>query len=78
MKSFDRVTKCFNAIQGQHSIEESIMRHVPMIVCPFRGDQEANAERCLERGISKSLNIHDELDSVQIKNVINEIIASER
>lgn len=54
------------------------MRHVPMIVCPFRGDQEANAERCLERGISKSLKIHDELDSVQIKNVINEIIASER
>lgn len=78
VKMISRLVKCFSSIQGQHSIEESIMRHVPMVVCPFHGDQEANAERCSERGISKTLNIHEKLDSVQIKNVINVIIESER
>lgn len=54
------------------------MRHVPVIVCPFYGDQEANAEKCFKRAISKTLNIHEELDFIEIKNAINEIIESER
>jgi UDP:flavonoid glycosyltransferase YjiC (YdhE family) len=54
------------------------MRHVPMIVCPFHGDQAANAERAVERGIAKALNIHEKLDAVQIKNAINEVITDGR
>jgi UDP:flavonoid glycosyltransferase YjiC (YdhE family) len=54
------------------------MRHVPMVVCPFHGDQTANAERITERGIAKTLNIHEQLDFVQVKNIITEIIANER
>lgn len=54
------------------------MRHVPMLVCPFVGDQNANAERTAERGISKTLNIHEELDAAQIKMLITEIITSAR
>lgn len=49
-----------------------------MVVCPFHGDQAANAERTAKRGISRSLNIHEELSAVWIKSVINEVIADER
>jgi UDP:flavonoid glycosyltransferase YjiC (YdhE family) len=49
-----------------------------MIVCPFHGDQTANAERIVERGIAKRLNIHEKLDAVQIKNAISEVITNER
>jgi UDP:flavonoid glycosyltransferase YjiC (YdhE family) len=54
------------------------MRHVPMIVCPFHGDQAANAERAVEREIAKALNIHEKLDAVQIKNAIIEVITDAR
>lgn len=64
--------------QGLHSIEESITRRVPMLICPFHGDQGANAERSAERGISKSLNIHEELDSNHIKSAINGMITDSR
>lgn len=49
-----------------------------MLVCPFQGDQMANAERTAERRISKILNIHDELNFNQIKNFISEIIRDAR
>lgn len=59
-------------------MEESITRRIPMIVCPFHGDQAANAERAVERGIAKALNVHEELNAGQIKNVISEVIEDGR
>ena len=59
-------------------MEQTIIRHVPIVVCPFHGDQAANAERAVERGIEKVLNIHEKLDAVQIKNAISEVITHGR
>lgn len=49
-----------------------------MIVCPFHGDQPANAQRVVERGIAKTLNIKEKLEVQQIKNAINDVIGNER
>ncbi|CRL07820.1 CLUMA_CG020774, isoform A [Clunio marinus] len=68
--------KLFITHGGQHSVEESIIRQVPMVICPFQGDQFANAERSVERGIAEILNIYDDLTSEQIKRVITEVISN--
>lgn len=54
------------------------MRHVPMLVCPFHGDQEANAKRAERKGISKTLNIHEKLDPERIKAAISAVIDGAR
>lgn len=64
----------FSELQGLHSIEESILRRVPMVVCPFHGDQNANAERITEKGIAVKLDIHRELTSDELIEAINAVI----
>lgn len=48
-----------------------------MIVCPFQGDQTANAERVVERGIAGQLDIHEKLDADQIQSLITEVVMNE-
>ncbi|XP_055614414.1 UDP-glucosyltransferase 2-like [Uranotaenia lowii] len=47
--------KLFVTQGGQQSMEESVDRHVPMVVIPFNFDQYANGDRVTELGIGKSI-----------------------
>lgn len=41
---------------GIQSIDEALSRKVPMLVMPFLGDQNTNADRCVRLGIAESIN----------------------
>lgn len=49
-----------------------------MLVCPFQGDQAANAKRAADRGISKILNIKEDPNADQIKSQITKVINDPR
>lgn len=68
---------CFY-FQGQHSLEESISRRVPMLIIPFQSDQVANAIRAEERQIAKILNINTKINSNDVKNSILAVVNDER
>ncbi|XP_063705261.1 UDP-glycosyltransferase UGT5-like [Culicoides brevitarsis] len=65
--------KLFITHGGQHSIEESIYREIPMIAVPFFGDQFTNAKRVEARGLGKRLEI-EKITSDILEETINEII----
>ncbi|XP_065170478.1 LOW QUALITY PROTEIN: UDP-glycosyltransferase UGT5-like [Atheta coriaria] len=50
--------KLFITQGGIQSLEEALYSHVPMVVLPFMGDQEANAARVKSKQIGVMLNPH--------------------
>ena len=65
--------KLFITQGGQQSMEEAIDRAVPLIVIPFLGDQDANAERMKIKGIGYPLDLHS-LSVNVLKEAINEML----
>lgn len=45
-----------------------------MVVCPFHGDQHANAERVIDKGIAVTLDIHRELIADEIIAAIHTVM----
>lgn len=67
--------KLFITQGGQHSIEESIYREVPLLAVPFYGDQFSNAKRIEGRELGKWLDIA-KLNSDALVETIEEIITN--
>ncbi|CAO1335642.1 unnamed protein product [Diamesa hyperborea] len=65
--------KLFITQGGQQSMEEAIDRTVPLIVIPFLGDQDANAQRMKSKGIGYPLDLHS-LSESSLKEAINEML----
>ncbi|CAG9807528.1 unnamed protein product [Chironomus riparius] len=72
--------KLFITQGGQQSMEESILRRVPMLIMPISSDQRANAIRVEDRQIAKVLDIHknDKINSDDIKNSILDLVNNKR
>ena len=58
--------KLFITQGGIQSIEEAVVRMVPMLFVPFFGDQMANAEKCVALGIGEKIHMA-EVNENQIK-----------
>jgi glucuronosyltransferase len=65
--------KLFITQGGQQSMEEAIDRTVPMIVIPFLGDQIANANRMVRKGIGFQLELNTMTES-KLLEAINEML----
>lgn len=65
--------KVFITQGGQQSMEEAIDRSVPLIVIPFLGDQDANANRIVRREIGLHLELHS-LTEAKLLAAINEMM----
>ncbi|CAG9807529.1 unnamed protein product [Chironomus riparius] len=72
--------KLFITQGGQQSMEESILRRVPMLIMLISSDQRANAIRVEDRQIAKVLDIHknDKINSDDIKNSILDLVNNKR
>ncbi|XP_030763773.1 UDP-glucuronosyltransferase 1-5-like [Sitophilus oryzae] len=51
--------KLFITQGGCQSIDEAMDRGVPMLIMPVFGDQPANADKCVNKGIAEMVNIYD-------------------
>lgn len=69
--------KLFITQGGQQSLEESIDRNVPVLVCPIHGDQQSNGARAVIKNIGQVMNLK-KIDKESLKNAIIEIISNER
>lgn len=69
--------KLFITQGGQQSLEESIDRNVPVLVCPIHGDQQSNGARAVMKNIGQVMNLK-KIDRESLKNAIIEIISDER
>ena len=69
--------KLFITQGGQQSLEESIDRNIPVLVCPFHGDQQANGARAVMKNIGKVVDLR-KIDRESLKNAIIEVISNER
>ncbi|XP_063706098.1 UDP-glycosyltransferase UGT5-like [Culicoides brevitarsis] len=65
--------KLFITQGGLQSMEETISRGVPVVVIPFFGDQDANADRIVKLGIGRRVNL-DELSVEKLEANILEVI----
>lgn len=60
---------------GQHSIEEAIVRGVPLLAIPFFGDQHPNAKRIAYKEWGKMLNV-EKITSDILVDAIEEVITN--
>ncbi|XP_028132189.2 UDP-glucosyltransferase 2-like isoform X2 [Diabrotica virgifera virgifera] len=65
------VTQC-----GMQSLEEAVVNHVPMVMMPMYGDQEANAKRMELKGIAKIVPHKPLPDKESFKSAIIEVITN--
>ncbi|CAO1427074.1 unnamed protein product [Diamesa tonsa] len=68
--------KLFITQGGQQSLEESIDRNVPLLVCPIHGDQQSNGARVVMKNIGKVIDLK-KIDRESLKAAIIEVISNE-
>lgn len=69
--------KLFITQGGQQSLEESIDRNVPVLVCPIHGDQQSNGARAVMKNIGQVIDLK-KVDRESLKKAIIEVISNER
>ena len=69
--------KLFITQGGQQSLEESIDRNVPVLVCPVHGDQQSNGARAVMKNIGQVVDLR-KIDKESLKKAIIEVISNQR
>nr|AVT42216.1 UDP-glucuronosyltransferase 321G1 [Lissorhoptrus oryzophilus] len=65
--------KLFITQAGIQSLDESILREVPMLIIPFLFDQKINADKCVKLGIAESINFADFTED-ELETKINKLL----
>lgn len=67
--------KLFVTQGGQQSVEESIYSGIPLLAIPFFGDQQANVDSMVSKGLGLSLDHHN-IEKETFKAAVLEVITN--